>query len=62
MGGWSTSRPGRFIPGNEGQVHCAGGGRALDLVSMSPEILRPTGVRSPDRPARNHGMPVTGRA
>jgi hypothetical protein len=46
-GGWSTPRPGRFIPG----THYIGG----RVRKMSPT----TGIRSPDRPAVSEWLNVT---
>ena len=41
--GWSTSRPGRFIPGIRIDANCIGGWVGL----------KATWIRSPDRPARS---------
>jgi hypothetical protein len=53
-GGWSTPRPGRFIPGKEARYPLyrrLGGpqGRSERVRKISP----PTGIRSPGRPARS---------
>jgi hypothetical protein len=56
-GGWSTSLPGRFTPGKETRYPLyrrLGGpqGRSERLPKISP----PTGIRSPDRPARSESL------
>ena len=56
-GGWSTPRPGRFTPGKDpvpivqeaGWAPGTGSGR---VRKISP----PTGIRSPDRPARSESL------
>jgi hypothetical protein len=45
MGGWSTPRPGHLTP----DTHCTGGWTCA-------ENLAPTGIRSPDRPARSESL------
>jgi len=55
-GGWSTPGSGRFTPGKKIQYHCVGGwmgpqcrfGRVRKISPPPP----PTGIRSPERPAR----------
>ena len=46
-GGWSTPRPGRFTPGKDPA------GWAPEPVWTGTKNLAPTGIRSPDRPARS---------
>ena len=51
-GGWSTPRPGRFIPGERDPVPILYEvGWAPGPVWTGAENLAPTGFRSPDRPA-----------
>ena len=45
-GGWSTPRPGRFTPGKD----------PVPIVWNGAENLVPTGIRSPDRPARSESL------
>ena len=59
-GGWSAPRPGRFTPPPPGRpgTHCTGGwvgprGRSGRVRKISPP---PTGIRSPDRPARSESL------
>jgi len=54
--GWSTPRPGRFTPGKDPlpTVQEAGWAPGLDWTGV--ENLAPTGIRSPDRPARGESL------
>ena len=52
-GGWSTPRPGRFTPGKDPVPIVKETGWAPGPVWMGAENLTPTGIRSPDRPARS---------
>jgi len=57
-GEWSTPRPGRFTPGKETRylLHrrlCGLQGQSGRVRKISPP---PTGVRSPDRPARSESL------
>jgi hypothetical protein len=53
---WSASRPGRLHPREKPGTHCTGGwmgsGAGLDRCGKS----RPTGIRSPDLPARSESL------
>jgi hypothetical protein len=53
---WSASRPGRLYPRERPSTHCTGGwvgpGVGLDRCGKS----RPTGLRSPDLPARGKSL------
>jgi hypothetical protein len=55
-GVWSASRPGRLHPRERAGIHCTGGwvvpGAGLDRCGKS----RPTGIRSPDLPARSESL------
>src|SRR5215469_14147913 len=55
-GVWSASRPGRLYPQERPGTHCTGGwvgpGAGLDRCGKS----RPTGIRSPDLPARSESL------
>jgi hypothetical protein len=53
MGGRSTPRPGRFNPGKDPVPTLKKVGLAPAPVWTSAENLAPTGIWSPDRPARN---------
>jgi hypothetical protein len=55
-GGWSAPRPGRFTPGKdlvpiEQEARWAPG-----PVCTCAKNLAPTGIRSPDRPARSQSL------
>ena len=50
-GGWSTTRPGRFAPKEREEA-----GWAPGLIWTGAEYLAPTGIRSPDHPARNKSL------
>ena len=52
-GGWSTPRPGRFTPGKDPDTHCIGGWVGSRAGLDGCEHFAPTGIRSPDRPARS---------
>ena len=56
MGGWSTPRPGRFTPGKDPVpiVYEAGWDPGPDWAGA--ENLAPTGILSPDRPARSDSL------
>ena len=49
----SAPRPGCFIPGNEAIPTAQQAGWAPGPVLTGIENLAPTGIRSPDRPARS---------
>jgi hypothetical protein len=53
---WSASRPGRLYPRERPGTYCTGGwvgpGACLDMCGKS----RPTGIRSPDLPARSGSL------
>ena len=51
--GWSTPRPGRFTPG---KVPVSEAGWAPWPVWTDAKNLAPTGIRSPDRPARSEHL------
>ena len=53
-GGWSTPLPGRFTPGKDPVPIVQESGWVPGLVWTGAENLAPpTGIRSPDRPARS---------
>jgi len=52
-GGWSTSHPGRFIPGRDPVPIVQDVGWAPGYVWSAAENLAHTCIRSPDRPARS---------
>ena len=52
----STPRPGRFTPGKGPTTIAQEAGWAPGQVWASAENLVPTGIRSPDRPARNESL------
>ena len=57
--GWSTPGPGRFTPGKDvvSVVHVYEAGWAQGPVLTGAESLAaPTGIRSPDRPARSDSV------
>jgi hypothetical protein len=54
--GWSTPRPGRFAPGNDSVSIVQEAGWAPGPVWTDAENLAPTGIRSPDRPARSESL------
>ena len=51
--GWSSPRPGRFTPGKDPVPIVQKAGWAPGPVWTGAENLVPTGIRSPDRPARS---------
>jgi hypothetical protein len=55
-GGWSTSRPSRFNPGKDQVPIVQEAGRAPGPVRMGAENLAPTGIRSPELPARRESL------
>jgi hypothetical protein len=52
----SASRPGRFTPGKDPVPILQKAGWAPGPVWTGAEILAPTGIRSPDRPARSKSL------
>ena len=66
MGGWSAPRSGRFTAGKDPVRLVQEAGWAPGTVWTGEENLAPTGIRSPDRPARSEllyrlsypGLPV----
>ena len=54
--GWSTPRPGRFTPGIDPVPIVQETGWAPGPVWMGVERLAPTGIRSPDLPARSESL------
>ena len=55
-GRWSAPRPGRFTPGKDPVPIVQEAGGAPGPVWTGAEYLAPTGIRSPDRPARNESL------
>ena len=55
-GGWSTPRPGRFTTGKDPVPIVQEAGWAPGAVWTDAENLAPTGIRSPDRPARSESL------
>jgi hypothetical protein len=55
-GGWSRPRSGRFTPGKDPIPIEYETGWASELVWTGAENLAPTGIRSPDRPARSKSL------
>jgi hypothetical protein len=55
-GGWSTPRPGRFTPGKDPVPIVWEAGWAPGPVWTGAENLAPTGIRSPDCPARSQSL------
>jgi hypothetical protein len=55
-GEWSASRPGRFTPGKDLVTIVQEVGWASGPVWTCAKNLAPTGIRSPDRPARSHSL------
>jgi hypothetical protein len=58
-GGWSAPRPGRFTPGKDPVPIVQEVGWALGPVWTCAKNLAPTGIRSPDRPARSQSLQPT---
>ena len=54
----SASRPGRSLPplGERPSTHCTGGWVGPRAGWIGAENLAPTGIRSPDRPARSQSL------
>jgi hypothetical protein len=55
-GGWSAPLPGRFTPGKDPVPIVQEAGWAPGPVWMGAKNLVPTGIRSPDRPARSQSL------
>ena len=55
-GGWSAPRPGRFTPGKDPVPIVWEAGWAPGPVWTGAENLAPTGILSPDRPARSESL------
>ena len=55
-GGWSTPRPGRFSPGKDAVPTVDEAGWTPGTVWTGEENITPTGIRSPDRPARSESL------
>ena len=55
-GGLSTPRPGGFTPGKDPLPIVQEAGWAPWPVWSGSENLAPTGIRSPDRPARSESL------
>ena len=55
-GGWSTPRHGRFTPRKDPVPIVQEAGWAPGPVWTGAENLAPTGIRSPDRPARSESL------
>ena len=55
-GGWSTPRSGRFTPGKDPVPIVQEAGWAPGQMWTNAENLTPTGIRSPDRPARSESL------
>ena len=55
-GGWSAPRPGRFSPGKDPVPTAQETEWAPGPVWTGAENLAPTGIRSPDRPARSESL------
>jgi hypothetical protein len=54
--GWSARRPGRFTIGKDPVPIVQEAGWAPGPVWTCAKILAPTGIRSPDRPARSQSL------
>ena len=55
-GGWSTPRPGHLYPGKDPVPIVQETGWASEPVWIGAENLAPTGIRSPDLPARSYSL------
>ena len=55
-GGWSAPRPGRFTAGKDPLPIVQEVGWVLGPLWTGAENLTPTGIRSPDRPARSESL------
>jgi hypothetical protein len=53
---WSSPRPGRFTPGKDPVPIVQESGWASGQVWTCAKNLAPTGIRSPDRPARRQSL------
>jgi hypothetical protein len=60
-GPWSTPSPGRFTHGKDPVPIVKEAGWAPGPVWTGAENLAPTGIRSPDRPARIHTKPKSSK-
>ena len=56
VGGCSTPSPSRFNPGKDPERIVQEAGWASRPVWTGAEHLAPTGIRSPDRPARSESL------
>jgi hypothetical protein len=56
VGGCSTSRPGRFTPGERPGTHCIGGWVGTRAGLDGAVNLTHTGIPSPDSPARSQSL------
>jgi hypothetical protein len=54
--GWSAQRPGPFTPGKDPVPIVKEAGWATGSVWTCAKNLAPTGIRSPDRPARSQSL------
>ena len=52
----SASRPGRFLPRERPGTHCTGGWVGHRAGLERAENISPTGIRSPDHPARSQSL------
>ena len=55
-GGWSTPRLGRFTPGEDPAPIVQESGQVQGSVWTGEENLAPTGIRSPNHPARSESL------
>jgi hypothetical protein len=55
-GGWSAPRPGRFTPWKDSVPIVQEAGLTSGLVWTCAKNFAPTGIRSPDRPARSQSL------
>jgi hypothetical protein len=55
-GRWSAPRSGRFTPGNDPVLFVQEAGWAPGPACTCAKNLTPTGIRSPDRPARSQSL------
>jgi hypothetical protein len=56
IGGWSAPRPGRFAPGKDPVPIVQEAGWAPGQFWTCTKNLAPTGIRSPDCPARSQSL------
>jgi len=56
MGWVVNATPWPLYPWERPGAHCIGGWWATGLIWMGAENLAPTGIRSPDRPARSESL------